>query len=114
MKKVLFAVILGGILTSCTSNKTLYNWKNYDKAVYAYSETSSEESTDQLMETYNKLIENPGGTRMVPPPGVYADYGYLLIQKGKIDEGLELLKKEVALYPESNAFLQLVIKRIEE
>ena len=47
------------------------------------------------------------------PPGVYADYGYILLQIGKTDEGKELLMKEVELYPESKIFIDRILKMLE-
>ena len=116
MKKILFILLLGGFFTSCAPKVTtrLYNLNNYKEAVNNYLETGSEESITLLMKIYSWLIENPRGTRMVPPPGIYAEYGYLLIQTDRIKEGLDLPKKEIALYPGSNTFLQHVIKNLEE
>ena len=101
------------LATSCTVTTQLYDWKNYDHAVYAYTKKSDEKSVEALMGIYAKLIENSGGSRNVPPPSVCADYGFLLINEGKIEEGKALLLKESELYPESKKFIDLVIKRLE-
>ena len=49
----------------------------------------------------------------MPPPGVCADYGYLLIKKGEVEKGKELLVKETILYPESKLFIDMILKRFE-
>jgi len=105
-------ILLSGI--ACTTQKPLYNWKGYDDVVYAYTKNSDEKSMNNLIEMYEKLIKKPGGTRKAPPPGVCADYGYLLIKKGEIQKGKELLAKETMLYPESKPFIDRIIKRIEQ
>jgi len=47
-------------------------------------------------------------------PGICAEYGYLLIKQGKREEGLQLLKKEIELYPESKVFITRIIKQFEK
>lgn len=113
MKKILLLIIiaLGGV--SCATQTQLYNWKGYDDAVYAYTKRSDEKSVESLMTVYTNLIQNSGGSRKVPPPGVCADYGFLLIQGGKVKEGKELLVKETVLYPESKQFVDRILKRFE-
>lgn len=113
MKKTLAFVIICLIATSCATTKPLYNWKGYDDAVYGYTKNSSEKSIEKLIDIYTKLIKNSGGVRQVPPPGVCADYGYILIKRGQIDKGKELLVQETILYPESKQFIDLILKRFE-
>lgn len=98
---------------SCSTTQTLYSWSGYDDAVYDYTKTGHEKSVEKLTKIYDKLINNSGGLRKVPPPGVCADYGYLMIKKGEIELAKELLNKEIELYPESKPFIDRVIKRIE-
>lgn len=99
---------------SCTTEKPLYNYKGYDDAVYAYTKTGDDQSTENLIKIYEKLIAKPGGTRKAPPPGVCADYGYILVRKGEVAKGKALLIKETVLYPESKPFVDRIIKRLEE
>ena len=79
----------------------------------------------------------PGGSRQVPPPGICAEYGYILLlpetaetflnnattaQKKlfKSDDygvlfterGKEMLQKEIELYPESAKFIEPLIKKL--
>ena len=67
----------------------------------------------KLLTVYDRLLHAPGGVRMVPPPGVCADYGYLLLMNGKTDEGKALLEQETVLYPESKKFIDRILKRFE-
>ena len=46
------------------------------------------------------------------PPGIYADYGWLLIQNNKVDEGVEMLYAEIELYPESEVFITRMLKEL--
>ena len=60
------------------------------------------------------MVENQTATRATVPPGLLAEYGYLLISTGKRDEGLKRMKEEVALYPESETYVGRIIKQLEK
>ena len=113
MRRILLILAIGFVATSCTTVKPLYNWEGYDNAVYNYTKESSQESEVKLIAIYERLIIGSGGLREVPPPGVCADYGYLLIKKGEVEKGKELLVKETILYPESKLFIDRILKRFE-
>lgn len=102
-------------LSSCgTSSPGLYSWYNYEDASYQNMKKQTPKSSDELMESYDKVINNQKGTRNSTPPGMLAEKGYALVKKGKVDEGLSLLRKEVELYPESEVFIGRIIKQLEE
>jgi len=48
------------------------------------------------------------------PPGVYADYGYLLFKQGKPDQAITYFRKEAVLYKESKYLMDSIISRIEQ
>ncbi|MGL5957138.1 MAG: DUF4810 domain-containing protein [Phocaeicola sp.] len=114
MMRFLFILVLGVYVTSCSTleQRSLYNWSGYDDAVYDYTKVTDENSLERLLTVYERLIQRPGGLRNVPPPGVCADYGYLLIKKGQSEKGTLLLMKEIELYPESKPFIDRILKRV--
>lgn len=117
MKKLIFpAAMIAVLLTvsSCTTTKTLYSWYDYEDVTYQYSKKSTEELQVKVLEQYKKITERQKGVRGVVPPGMYAEYGYLLYKTGKKDEGLSFLKKEVELYPESDTYISRIIKQLEK
>jgi hypothetical protein len=116
MKKIIVASgLLCLLLTACVSTpKPLYSWKNYQEKTYSYMKNETDKSLEELMETYQALIDKQDGVRKTVPPGICADYGYLLYKQGKKEEGLALLNKEVALYPESAVFISRIIKNIQK
>lgn len=111
-KLVAIGLIL--LLTSCEPQKYLYTWGNYSHRSYNYLKNADEKSTQELIAVYKLIIENQKGARKVPPPGICADYGFLLLQQGKTDEGKVLLQREVELYPESAVFIDRVLKLLEQ
>lgn len=143
MKKLIFAIFATVLLTSCGAPTTLYYWGGESKGVTTYEELTYQtfkkqtpKSLCNLIEIYEKMVAKPGGMKRVPPPGICAEYGYLLLlpetasafndnasssQKRLFktrdyatyfrEKGEELLKKEIELYPESAKFIEpLIIK----
>lgn len=101
-------------MTSCMSTQTLYSWYDYEDTTYQFSKKHTEELKLSVFEEYAKVIEKQKGTRGVVPPGMYAEYGYMLYRTGKQEEGLNFLKKEIALYPESEKYISRIIKQLEQ
>lgn len=81
-------------VSSCTTTKTLYSWYDYEDATYQYHKRSTEELQVKVLEQYKKITDKQKGVRGVVPPGMYAEYGYLLYKTGKKDEGLSFLKRK--------------------
>lgn len=144
MKKLLFIITAGCLLCSCSTTQ-LYNWggtyngtTSYEQRIYAFYDRQSPESVCALVCQYADMVANPGGVRNVVPPGIYAEYGYLLIQpetaeafeKHATDKqkrvfsfttystsfyelGLAMLQKEIELYPESQKFIGPLVERLK-
>ena len=115
MKKLFFISICTILSASCTTTqKPLYTWHNYDTTSYTYLKNSDEKSIIELLKTYENIIQKQQGSRQTPPPGIYADYGFLLLQANKTEQGKEMLLKEMTLYPESKVFIERILKLMEE
>ena len=114
MKKILLTLFVIMTITSCTTTTTLYSWYNYEDITYQYSKRKTDELQVKVLEQYQKLTENQRGTRGTVPPGLYAEYGYLLYMTGKQEEGLKFLKEEIKLYPESDIYISRIIKQLEK
>lgn len=117
MKKVLFlvmAVVATLTLASCTTTKSLYSWYDYADITYTYSKKPTDELQARVLEQYKKITEKQKGERGIVPPGMYAEYGFLLYKTGKTEEGLQFLKKEITLYPESEIYISRIIKQLEK
>jgi len=146
MKKSLLIISSALILASCgtTSPTTLYYWGGYKDGVTMYERLAytnykqqDPETVCQLLCLYEDMVTHPGGSRQVPPPGICAEYGYLLLspdtsttfsdhasdkQKalfagsdyGTIftERGKEMLQKEIEYYPESATFIIPLLKKM--
>ena len=113
MKKLMIMVICVMTLASCQT-QTLYSWYNSEDATYMYTKRGTDELLTKAMAQYEKVIQKQKGIRKVVPPGVNAEYGYLLYKAGKKTEGLALLRAEITAYPESEQFISRIIKQLEK
>ena len=114
MRKLFIAAICVIAFTSCATQKSLYTWYDSEDATYKYTKRGTDELLIKAMAQYEKVISKQKGIRKVVPPGVNAEYGYLLYKAGKKEEGLALLKAEIKAYPESETFISRIIKQLEK
>lgn len=114
MRNLSILAIFVVALTSCVSTNSLYSWYNSEDATYQYTKRLTEEKLNVAMAQYQKVLKNQKGIRKTVPPGVNAEYGYLLCKAGKKTEGIALLKEEIRLYPESEKFISRIVKQLEK
>mgnify|MGYP002628311435 CR=1 FL=1 len=113
MKKIIHLIVVVAFC-SCSAPKGLYTWNKYEKASYNYLKKADEKSAETIIVEYNNVINKQKGTRKTTPPGMLADYGFLLIQQGQMEEGKLNLKREMALYPESKIFIDRILNLLEQ
>ena len=149
MKK--FLIYAAAVLTLCSCGasapKDLYYWggvnaisgtSEYEHTAYRNYKDRSPETLCQLICVYERMVSYPGGLRKVPPPGICAEYGYLLLQAGTADifeahatneqkkvfassaytdlfreRGAEMFEMEMRNYPESALFLKPLVQKIK-
>ena len=117
MKKSLSvaAIVLAALTaTSCVTNTQLYSRHGYEDAVYTNYKKPTDKSQEKVLEQYRIVIEKQTGTRGTVPPGLYAEYGFLLYKTGKKEEGLNYMKQEIALYPESKTYISRIINQLDK
>lgn len=144
---ILFAVAVV-MLSSCGITNSLYYWGGtqngttaYENLAYKSYDKQTPKSICDLVVVYENMITKAdtriGGTRQVPPPGICAEYGYLLLQPETAatfvsnatdaqkrlfdtddfgiyfqERGKEMLQMEIELYPESTKFIEPLIKKL--
>ncbi|WAH57299.1 DUF4810 domain-containing protein [Pseudomonas silvicola] len=101
---LLAGIVLGG----CAQQpKTLYQWEGYQGQVHQYFKGESKEQQAQALEADLEKIRAKNGT---PPPGYHAQLGLLYSSLGKNDQMLQQFQQEKALFPESGAYMDFLIK----
>jgi hypothetical protein len=144
MKKIALLLVVLMSVTSCGTT-SLYYWgysmqgaSAYEALSYKRADKESPKSICKVIEMYENLIANPGGYRQVPPPGICAEYAYMLLQPETMDiftknatssqrssfensiygsspfeKAVKLFEKEMELYPESAQFVLPILKRVK-
>ena len=107
IRSLLWLLVSTLACTGCTT--THYAWGNYEHALYKYYKTPSEVETyaDRLAE----VIAAGEATGRVPP-GMYAEYGYVLWVQGKADKAVVYFEREKQTWPESTHFMNLLIHNV--
>lgn len=114
-KNIIGIAVVIMALTSCSTKETaLYSWHKSEQATYQYIKRTTEETLTKAMEQYEKVLKSQKGSRKIAPPGINAEYGFLLCKAGKTKEGIALLKEEIKHYPESEKFIARIIKQLEK
>lgn len=114
MRKFILGAICVIAMTSCQTQTSLYSWYGSENATYTYTKRATDETLEKAMEQYEKVLKKQNGLRKTVPPGVNAEYGYLLCKAGKKKEGLALLRAEIQAYPESEKFISRIINQLEK
>lgn len=145
IKRLLLLGIACVFLTSC-SVTSLYYWGGvqdgttaYENLAYLSYDKQTPESLCDLICVYEDMVNNPIGTRQVPPPGICAEYGYLLLKPETAtqfaqsatdrqrsifkrsdyetffqERGEEMLLLEMEYYPESIVFIKPLFKKLTD
>ncbi len=144
LSAVLFAIIA---LSSCGTTNLYYwgdgqninmaNTSKYESRLYDFYNKQTPDSYCELLCVYENMTSHPSGSRGVVPPGICAEYGYLLLKEGGAEmfannasnrqmkamggnispdgfreKAMEMFKMEMELYPESRTFIAPIIERL--
>ncbi len=146
MKRILIAAAAVAMMASCsTPSRLLYSWgegsstgtTRYETLSYTYYDKQTPEALCNLIALYENMVTKPGGTRGVPPPGICAEYGYLLMNPETLqafnehateaqrklfkdkdlstyfnEHGQEMFELEMKYYPESVTFIEPLLKKL--
>lgn len=104
MKRILPILKVGTLLAGCAP-QALFYWDDYSETLYQYKKAPDDKSLAERVKSLEKIITESPKQRKAVPPGVYAEYGYILLKQGKVPEGMGNLDKEAKLYPESSIFV---------
>jgi hypothetical protein len=83
-----------------------YNWSGYDTKMYKhYKNPAEREEFVQALKEIMDVAETEGKV----PPGVYAEYGFVMYEQGNIQQAVLYYQKEANKWPESRAFMTKLI-----
>jgi len=149
MKQKLLIIVSSVLLLSAcgtTTPTSLYYWGGtqngtsaYENLAYLDYKKQTPEAMCRLICLYEEMVTHPGGSRQVPPPGICAEYGYLLLNPDTYtvfsehatdsqkklfqssnygtlftERGKEMFEKEMEYYPESATFIMPLLKKLSK
>ena len=143
MRRSVILLAVGLLLSACgPTAQILYDWggesdgvTQYERLAYRSSAKQSPESMCAMLVMYENLVTHPGGLRQVPPPGICAEYDWLLAQPETaavfaehatsrqkaalgfataafLERSRELFEMEMRYYPESITFIKPLAERL--
>lgn len=90
--------------------RTRYAWNNYDDKLYQHYKNPAE--FDQFVEHLKEVIEDGKEDGKVPP-GIFAEYGFALYEKGNFPEAARYFKLESDKWPESRVLMAKMIQNAQ-
>lgn len=115
MNKICFIVILSVCFSAgCAMQKPIYTWGDYSSSLYKLKKNPCDESLQNHKQVLVKIVEDSKENGLRVPPGVYCEYGYILMKEGKTNEALKYLDLEEQNYPESAIFIQRLKSQINK
>lgn len=117
MKKILFiSMIVFFLLYGCVPpgavNHPQYYWGDYSHALYKNKKDHTPESYQGYKNALAGIVEKSKTDGLLVPPGIYAEYGFILAQEGKFEEAQVYLNLEKEKFPESKIFVDRLLKTI--
>lgn len=106
------ALLSAALLTGCAGNQTpqLYHWEAYQPQVYEHfkHETGPQEQIAAL----EASLQKARAADRSPPPGFHAHLGMLYAEVGKADQVRQQFETEKALFPESAAYMDFLMRNV--
>jgi hypothetical protein len=92
-------------LTGCAGNKSLYEWGTYQPALINYYKNGDGAAFEEKL---NAALDKGQRSKRVPP-GVHAELGYLLYNRGDYANAVTHFFAEKSLFPESASLMDKLI-----
>ncbi|MFV0347444.1 MAG: DUF4810 domain-containing protein [Halodesulfovibrio sp.] len=112
MRKLIILLSLASLalLTGCGGGKQMYDWCNYSNTYYDVAKNDCTETQTKHLAELERIMNVAAEKNLEVPPGIYAEYGFLLFKSGKAANSLQWYAKEKALYPESGVFMDMLTR----
>jgi hypothetical protein len=116
MKKLYFLsfILAAYFFTGCATQKPMYYWGDYSATLYDYKISPNADTLAKHKHALYQIIEKSKSRGLRVPPGVYCEYGYILMREGESKEAKRFFELEEQTYPESRFFVQKLKSQINE
>ena len=95
-------------LSGCA--KPLHYWGSYEDSLYA---SYCRHDPDKAFELMSKTVTYAERKNLSLAPGIYAEYGTMLYQRGNPGSAVVYFQKEAEAYPESATLMNTLIVRLK-
>lgn len=92
---------------SCQSDERFY-WGDYEKIILEFNQNSS--NMPAIQKSMRNLVGKAQRRKKVPP-GIYAEYGYILMEVNQFKRAAYYFQQEKKLWPDSKKLMDISIKR---
>jgi len=112
------ALLVCGVIalpvSAYAADKTLYYWSSYDADLYFFLENPEPETEARFEATLQHIFTESDKANRKIAPGLLAEYGFLLYQRGEFDAAVGYFERERDEWPESSAFMTKMIAQAEQ
>ena len=106
----LIILIFPGVIHAAAEDT--YYWSSYERDLFlAYDQHAK---MGNFEATLIRIIKNSEETGRKPPPGVLAEYGYILFGHGEFEFAIDYFERESREWPESAVLMNRIIKRAQD
>ncbi|MBI4517621.1 MAG: DUF4810 domain-containing protein [Deltaproteobacteria bacterium] len=99
------------IVTAGCGPTALYDWGQYEDSLQASYVAHDEVKAQAALEATITSAQQTG--RRVPP-GVCAEYGFLLYKRGQPAQAIQYFEQEARLFPESKPLMDKLITKVRQ
>jgi hypothetical protein len=111
MRGILVACLSALLGAGCATNRGLYDWGDYEDATSAQLLEHDPGAAQAIYERTLTEIQQRNGR---VPPGLFADYGFLLYTRGDYSGALQNFEREKQLFPEAAPLMDKLCARVRQ
>ncbi|WP_321413627.1 DUF4810 domain-containing protein [uncultured Desulfobacter sp.] len=112
MTKIIWGATLGFLclaMIGC-AGKEMYYFGDYSQTLYSLEKDQNETALVAHQQELEKIITESDKQNTPVPPGIYAELGFILIQKNQPKEAIPLFQAEAKQYPESSILMKRLVR----
>lgn len=101
-------LLVVGLGTGC-QKKPMYYWADYSQTNYTLVKEQTIQAASEHTTELEKIINEADSHKLAVPPGIYCEYGFMLMQNGNYKEAIAQYSLEKAKFPESACLMDRLI-----
>ncbi|WP_157981063.1 DUF4810 domain-containing protein [Pseudidiomarina insulisalsae] len=99
------------VLSGCATNNHLYQWGNYEETLFTYFHEP--EVKEEMLGYYFEFVNEAQGKKKPLAPGLFAEAGTFMLERGDVTAALRFYELEYATWPESRILMGTLITNIK-